>query len=359
MLTALVLLAACQGDTTAPIADASGSPAPSTVLQISPISVTIETDQRVQFRGQSRNWRGDLIPIPVTWIATGGSIGADGIFSSGITGTFKISGRGRHGRQADSSTVVVVAPASDLVRIKVRPATAKVHAGAQRAFAVTGYRGDGSASAVGVTWSATGGEVDPSGVYTAGTTAGTYQVIAANTAGTLADTSVVTVADAPAPPANPPANPPPAPTLAGVIVLPVSVSLTSGGSAQFKAYGRSSVGDSLPVGVVFTGSGGSITSNGLYTAGPTAGTYRVIATASGLSDTAVVTLTPPSAPPPPPSASGVGIPFGPASLWQTSVNRLEPVGTGSFSASIVGTSADRIVGLLGAAEPPTSGWCST
>ena len=68
-------------------------------------------------------------------------------------------------------------------------------------FSVIVTLSDGSTAAPSLAWSATGGTVDTSGQYTAGTVTGTYQVIAATRDG-VADTAVVTVA--PAPPTLPP-----------------------------------------------------------------------------------------------------------------------------------------------------------
>jgi hypothetical protein len=59
------------------------------------------------------------------------------------------------------------------------------------------------------------------------------------------------------------------------------------------AYGYSATGDSVPVSVVWTATGGTITPDGMYTAGSSAGTYRVIAAAGGLADTALVTVKAP------------------------------------------------------------------
>ena len=49
-----------------------------------------------------------------------------------------------------------------------------------------------------------------------------------------------------------PAWKPPAPTLTSVILSPVTVSLISGTTRQFKAYGRNSAGDSVAVSVAPT-----------------------------------------------------------------------------------------------------------
>jgi hypothetical protein len=58
---------------------------------------------------------------------------------------------------------------------------------------VSGTWSDGSTTAPAVSYSATGGTITPGGLYTAGTTAGSYRVIASHTGGTLKDTSAVTI----------------------------------------------------------------------------------------------------------------------------------------------------------------------
>ena len=76
-----------------------------------------------------------------------------------------------------------------------------------------------STAKVRVISSATGGTVSTSGLYKAGTTAGTYRVIAVQQGGTKADTSAITVtttATAPAPaPANGTADPDALPAVNG------------------------------------------------------------------------------------------------------------------------------------------------
>jgi hypothetical protein len=169
-------------------------------------------------------------------MTSGGNISSDGTFSSSTAGTFKVVGRGRGRNRADTSVVVVVPPAPDLVRVEVTPAAyarCGSHAHLYR-DRVPQRRID---CADGVVWSATGGEVDPSSVYTAGLAHGSYRVIATSTSGTLADTSAITINE-------------PAPTLVSVIVSPGSTSLTSGTSKQFKAYRRDSSGDSVAVGIL-------------------------------------------------------------------------------------------------------------
>jgi hypothetical protein len=278
------------------------------------------------------------------WSSTGGSVTTDGTFSSAVAGTFKVIGHGRGGRHADTAVVNVVPPDS-VARLTLSPATVSLDTAARRAFSATAYAPDGSVVTVGLTWSATGGTIDAAGGFTAGTAPGTYRVIVGNTGGSVADTSIVTISA----PAVAPA-PDPAPTLAAVYVLPASATMTTGASQQFKAYGRNSAGDSVPVTVSFAATGGTITSAGLYTAGGTGGGFRVIAkdASTGKADTSSVTLNAPASAPPPPSSSATGIPFGPFGLW-ASATTLETT-AGPFTTSQNSTDPGSIVTQISAAR---------
>jgi hypothetical protein len=97
---------------------------------------------------------------------------------------------------------------------------------------------------------------------------------------------------------TPSAGPPPA-TLAQVVAKPDSSSATSGATVQLAGYGVLANGDSVPVSLSWTGTGGTVSAAGTYTAGSAAGTYRAIATVQGgtLADTVKVVVT--AAPPAP------------------------------------------------------------
>jgi hypothetical protein len=77
--------------------------------------------------------------------------------------------------------------------------------------------------------------------------------------------------------------------------------------------------DSLERTIVFSATGGTVTSGGLYTAGQTQGTYRITATSSRLADTSTVIVTPA------PAGAGAvqGIPFGP---WHVPLDSLGKTG---------------------------------
>ena len=123
-----------------------------------------------------------------------------------------------------------------------------------------------------VTWTASAGAVNNAGLYTAPSTAGTYTVTAKAASSQLSasptvetsDSAVVTVTQA---------APPSPPTVTGVSVSPTASSLPTGGKQQFSA----TIAGAPNSGVNWSASGGTITSNGLYTAPSAAGTYTITA----------------------------------------------------------------------------------
>src|SRR6266699_543932 len=65
-----------------------------------------------------------------------------------------------------------------------------------------------------------------------------------------------------------------------VFTSPDSITLDPDETRQFLAFGRTQSGDSVPVAVRWSAAGGTITTDGLYTAGPSFGTYQVTARAT-------------------------------------------------------------------------------
>jgi len=175
-----------------------------------------------------------------------------------------------------------VAPASpSLTEMIMTPAAVSLQPGDTQSFAVSGMWSNGATTAPQVSYSATGGTITTDGLYTAGGTAGTFQVIAAHRGGSKKDTSKVTL------------NPP---TLTKMTMTPATASLQTGATQQFAVSGVWSNGATTAPTVNYTATGGTITAGGLYTAGGTAGTFRVIAVQQGgtLADTSSVTLTAPA-----------------------------------------------------------------
>jgi hypothetical protein len=344
MLPLLLVLAACGGDTTAPEAPTDqpssgtatkGKDLTPVAVEVSPRTVTLETNQLIRFRARGRTSAGDSVGAAVIWSTTGGTILPDGRFSAAAIGTYTVVGQSRirGDLRVDSSLVTVVRRNTNLVAVEISPTSVTLNPGVSQTFTAIGRLMDGSVAPIGVNWSATGGSIDDGGTYTAGDTAGTYRVTATNTSGTLADTVSVTISAPPAPP------PPPAPVLAKVILKPITVTLAPGSKRQFVSYGTTTTGDSVAISVEFKATGGTVTPAGLFTAGQVPGPYKIIATSGTLADTSAITVTTPLG-----SGTPTGIPFGPYDTWAGDTS-LEP-NTSVFTGGIGTLNASNIIARL-------------
>ncbi len=230
----------------------------------------------------SGQWSNGATTAPsVTYSATGGTITSGGLYTAGSTaGTFRVIAIQQGGTLADTAAVTLTATPPVLQAVILTPASASLATGGTQQFSVSGQWSNGATTAPSVTYSATGGTITAGGLYTAGSTAGTFRVIATQQGGTLADTSAVTLTATP-------------PVLQAVILTPASASLATGATQQFSVSGQWSNGATTAPSVTYSATGGTITTGGLYTAGSTAGTFRVIAIQQGgtLADTSAVTLT--------------------------------------------------------------------
>jgi hypothetical protein len=210
MLSALALIAACSAGTPTGV-DTASNPADAPIA-VNPRALILEANQVSVFKAYAKGVPGDSLVTSIEWTATGGTIGLDGTYSSPATGEYKIVGK-RHGPSrttTDTAKVVVVPPQPTVAQVIVSPSSATVTGKTQQTFVATGKLSDGSTVAIGVSWTATGGSIDAGGVFTAGSTAGSFKIIAKAASANVADTVPITVT---APPVSPP--------------------VTSGGSGQY------------------------------------------------------------------------------------------------------------------------------
>ena len=246
-------------------------------LVVNPSVVALPAGQVKQF-AVSGLWNDGTTATapPVAWTATGGTISSTGGFTAGThPGNYRVVALHAPSRIADSSLVVITAPA--LARLVVNPGGATVPIRSAIQFDVTGAWTDGTTVPPSVTWSATGGTISSTGFYLAGSLPGTFRVIAQQAGAMLADTSVVTITSA---------------VLQGIVVTPAAVSLATGGVQQFQVAGVwSDEGSGAPP-VTWSATGGVISASGRFVAGLTPGIFRVIAraTGTGFADTTLVTL---------------------------------------------------------------------
>ncbi len=267
----------------------TGPPGTLSQVIIAPKAPAVDPGQQVGFAAHGKMSNGDSVAVTVTFSATGGTISASGLYTAGATpGTYRAIAVQTGGTLADTAAITVRTPPVTLVRVILSPDTVTLTAGATKQFSALGKFSDSSTAGISVNYAQTGGSITVGGLYTAGSTPGTYRVIATLTGGTLADTSQVTIVSALPP------------TLVRIILSPDTVTLNTGATKQFSTLGKFSDSSTAAVtGIAYTTTNGSINSTtGLYTAPGAAGTAKVIATKTSpaLADTSTVTIV---APPPP------------------------------------------------------------
>ena len=250
---------------------------------LTPASVTLQAGSVQQFATVGQLSSGGTTTVTPTYTATGGTISGSGLYTAGSTaGTFRVIASASGFADTSAITITPVTTPPVLTAVILTPATVSMQTGATQQFAAIGRLNDGSNTSVSVTFSATGGTISGTGLYTAGASAGSFRVIAVDQDGSgLADTSAITLTVPP-------------PTLTAVVLTPPTASLQFGQTQQFTATGLLSNGSTTSVTAAFTSTGGTVSSGGLYTAGNSAGSFRVIATASGLADTSTITITAPT-----------------------------------------------------------------
>ena len=185
------------------------------VVWVTPQVDTLPVGRTVQFAAQATLPDNSEIVPDVIWSATGGAIGPTGVFSAiGQPDTYQVTAQIKGHAPSGIASVTVLPASLDLLLLN--PSSVALVAGETRQFTVAASWSDGSTALSPLTWSATGGTVSPSGIFTAGQTAGTFSVIVASAAGDRADTSVVTVSR-------------PEVTLTAVVLTPEAVAMAPGG----------------------------------------------------------------------------------------------------------------------------------
>jgi hypothetical protein len=267
-------------------------------LALVPDTLTVAEGSAASFVANATFSDGSVSQATVSWSATGGTIDANGKFTAGpIPGGYVVSATASNGI-ADTAAVIVTQSPPAVTGVTLSPTSASLPVGGSKRFVAMGKSIDGLTVAVSPKYAATGGTVSADGVYQAGQTPGNFRVVATDTLTQLADTAAVII------------EPPPA-TLQAVVLSPSTASLAAGGTQRFTATGKMSDGSSSSVVVSWSVTGGQITSDGLYTAGTTAGTFRVIATQQGgtLADTSTVSITAPATAPSAPQAGSLPTPL--------------------------------------------------
>ena len=254
---AMLLSAACEhtpGDAGFPLAS----------IIVTPSSQTLAINASMQFTAVGKDANGKLIGITPTWsvAASGGSIGPSGMFvAATVPGTFANTVTATVGSISGAGTVTVTT--GPLATIIVTPGPVTLATTATQQFTAVGKDIAGNVVPITPNWSvaAGGGAINGSGLFTAGTVAGTYTNTATASVGSTTGTATVTVTAA---------------ALALITVSPNPKDLAAGGTQTFTATGKDGNGNTVavtPTWSVVAGGGAIVSGTGVFTAGSTAGVF--------------------------------------------------------------------------------------
>ncbi|MEP6475029.1 MAG: hypothetical protein ABJC74_14990, partial [Gemmatimonadota bacterium] len=155
-------------------------------LTISPLQTTLGPGGTQGFSVSGIQTDGSPVVPLVTYTTTGGTITASGLYTAPlVAGSYLVVVTDRSGRLADTAAASVVLPTITLQSIKITPTGGSLVAGTTRQFAAAGLMTDGSTIVPDVTWTATGGTVSSSGLFTAGAIAGPFTVTATQLGGSI------------------------------------------------------------------------------------------------------------------------------------------------------------------------------
>ena len=283
--------------------DSSGPGTPATVT-VTPTSATLAINTQQQFTVVVKDRDGKVLAVTPTWsvIAGGGTITSTGLFTAGsVPGTYANTVAVSCSGITVTATVIVTA--GPLAAIIVTPNPANLTINQTQQFTAVGRDIVGNPVAITPVWSvvAGGGTINAgTGLFTAGTTAGSFPNTVRATSGSIFGSATVNVT---------------AGALATITVTPNPATVQTNATQQFTAVGKDASGNTVVITPVWsvTNGGGTINAgSGLFTAGGVTGQFdnTVRATSGAIFGTATVIVV--STPPPAPivslgSASVVGI----------------------------------------------------
>lgn len=255
---------------------AEAAPGAVSTISVAPSTASIEVGQTQQFVFSAEDGYGNTVPSSLAqWqisdetVANLGSPGvATGLSQGSAVVTATVDG------VSGSGTLSVTLPAHPVASIMVSPSTVTLkglhQSGSLTATAYDSF--DQVVSDATIEWTSltpTVATVSQGGIVTS-KGLGQALIVASAACCAVSDTVVAQVHEAVI-------SPPP--TLIQLVLTPASATLEPGGTQQFAATGVWSDGSTVTPVVSWSTTGGSITAEGIFQAGPTAGTFSVTATA--------------------------------------------------------------------------------
>src|SRR2546426_365657 len=291
---AAAVLATCQLQDRRGITDPTLPSSSVVQVVVPPDTVTLEPQQTLQFRAHGRTQAGDSVAIKASWSASNGAFSSSGLYTAAtLEGDYLVTAKlvqpsaagvpGATGALSstatnDGTSTVHVRRSGLLAQVAISPRSAGVVTGGTEQFAAYGRRNNGDSIAVSVTWSASGGAISSSGLYTAGPVPGGY--VANASASVIIGTAILAVTTV---------------SVASVAVSPASASVSVGSTLQLTATPKDASGNPLSGRTVtWTTSNGAVatvSASGLVT-GLAIASAAITAAGGGQSGTAAVPVSP-------------------------------------------------------------------
>ncbi len=177
-------------------AAATVNPGALATIVVTPSSGTMIINGTQQFAAVGRDAFNNVVTITPVWsvVASGGTISSTGLFTAGVTtGTFTNTARATSGAISGAASVTVGAGA--LASITITPRPVVLAKSAVQQFTAVGRDAGNNVVTISPVWSvvASGGTISSGGLFTAGTTAGTFTNTVQATSGTVSATATVNI----------------------------------------------------------------------------------------------------------------------------------------------------------------------
>ncbi|HEY9519346.1 MAG TPA: hypothetical protein VIQ98_08790 [Gemmatimonadales bacterium] len=256
----IVATCSCGAADTASVSVTAPTAAPVTLTQLSltPSTTQVAPGGSKQFSVTGVWSDGGTATPAATYIAEGGTISSAGLFVAASTpGLYKVIATQAGGGPADTAMVTVGTVTLTLIDLSLSPGGVSLAPGEAVQMSAVGGWSDGSTTSPPVSWTATGGTISTTGLYTAGGATGTFQISALHAATGRTATATVNIGTA-VPQGGGSAALPQAPRALVDVTYPAvtgkTISVASGGNLQ-TAINSAACGDEivLAAGAVFTG----------------------------------------------------------------------------------------------------------
>ncbi|MBN1924201.1 MAG: transglutaminase domain-containing protein [Prolixibacteraceae bacterium] len=174
---------------------------------------------------------------------------------------------------ASENSFSIESPVLD--RIEISPSETSLTPAGQVQFTATGYNTLEEITDLNPQWVATGGSISSGGLFTAGTIPGTYKVAAS--AGGIIGNASITITHG---------------SIFRIDISPTSSTLAIMESQKFTATGYDQWNNEITINPSWSTNGGSISSDGLFSAGTQTGNFTISASDQGINKLSTVVITP-------------------------------------------------------------------